>query len=66
MIKVRTFVAFMRRKEFRILAASFGLLLLFGTAGASDLDPTMAFSHIIPMTGVGLGLTYWGFRPLMS
>ncbi len=65
-MKIRTLVAFMRRKEFRVLAASLGLLLLFGAAGASDLDPTMTFSQIIPMTGVGLGLTYWGFRPLMS
>ena len=66
MMKIRALVVFMRRKEFRILAASIGLFLVLGTAGASDLDPTMAFSRIIPITATGLCLIYWGLRPLMS
>lgn len=44
----------------------FGLFLLFGAAGTSDVDPYFPLTSLMLMSGIGLGSMFGGYLILAA
>ena len=50
----------------RIAIGTTGILMVLGTAGTSDTDPSVPLKKLMIWATIGMVLAYWGFRPYMG